>query len=115
MQTADMESAGSSREPVDGRQPTWLRNLLRVVDHRRRVGKSAHAATPSTVSDDLTINFEGFMNWYRRFESRSGKQLLAVNFDTSVLAHLKEVVLLLLLLLMLMCFNLRRVRRSGTL
>ncbi len=85
----------TSRASTESKHPAWLRNLQRVVDQRRRVGKLSRAAVSPNVSSqgDLMINFEGFMNWYKRFESRSGKQLLAVNFDTSVLAHLKEASL----------------------
>ena len=41
--------------------------------------------------EDLTIDFAGFLEWYKHFAEHGGQKLLSVNFDASVLEALREI------------------------
>ncbi len=73
--------------------------LLKLVVRKRKLpttaaSEDAAAAAMGGKAPDGSvggINFEGFAAWYKAFVQRSGSRLLAVNFDSDVMVHLREV------------------------
>ena len=54
-------------------------------------GAGTGTAAGTAGGDNLLINFEGFALWWKSFSKRSGRRLLAVNFDATLMVHLREI------------------------